>query len=73
MVKAHTYLKQPPWNVERCDQIVIAKRKMIPDHEDFTKRRDIVITITAYYINLKFLIKSIIISLFKNYLKIKTI
>jgi len=52
MVKAHTYLKQPPWNVERCDQIVIAKRKMIPDHEDFTKRRDIVITITAYYINL---------------------
>jgi len=25
---------------------------MIPDHEDFTKRRDVVITITAYYINL---------------------
>ena len=52
MVKAHTTLKSPPWKVERCDQIVIAKRKMIPDHEDFTKRRDVVITITAYYINL---------------------
>lgn len=52
MVKAHTTLKNPPWKVERCDQIVIAKRKMIPDHEDFTKRREVVITITAYYINM---------------------
>lgn len=52
MVKAHTVLKSPPWNVERCDQIVEAKRKMIPDHEDFTKRREVLITITAYYINL---------------------
>lgn len=51
-VKAHTTVNKAPWKVERCDQIVIAKRKMIPDHEDFTKRRDVVITITAYYINL---------------------
>ena len=52
MVKAHTLLKDKPWKVERCDQIVIAKRKMIPDQEDFTKRRDVTITITAYYINI---------------------
>ena len=31
---------------------VITKRKMIPDHEDLTKRKSVVITITAYYINL---------------------
>ena len=52
MVKAHIKVLKAPWKVERCDQIVITKAKFIPDHEDFTKRSDVVITMTAYYMNL---------------------
>jgi hypothetical protein len=52
MVKAKMTLENPPWKVERCDQIIVAPRQIIPDHEDFTKRRDIVFTMTAYYLNI---------------------
>jgi hypothetical protein len=51
LVKSETTINQPPWKVTRCDQIVIANREMIPDHEDFTKRRKVAITISAYFIN----------------------
>ena len=52
IVKGEMTIKSPPWLVERCDQIVISERQIIPDHEDFTKRRDIVFTMTAYYLNI---------------------
>merc|ERR1719362_312427 len=53
MVKSKTFIKGAPWTVKRCDQIVVVKNhNFIPDHEDFTKRTKIVITMTAYYINL---------------------
>merc|ERR1719362_2220028 len=53
MVKSKTFIKGAPWSVKRCDQIVVVKNhNFIPDHDDFTKRTKIVITITAYYINL---------------------
>jgi hypothetical protein len=51
-VNAKTILNKKPWKVTRCDQIVITKRKIIPNHEDLTKRKTVVFTITAYYINL---------------------
>lgn len=52
MVKSKMLLNLPPWKVERCDQIIVAERQIIPDHEDFTKRRDITFTMTAYYLNI---------------------
>jgi len=50
-VKADTVITQYPFKVERCDQIVLFKGKLIPDHEDYTKRREAVFTITAYHVN----------------------
>lgn len=52
IIKEKSIIKEKPWKVTRCDQIVVTKRKMIPDHEDLTNRKSVVITITAYYINL---------------------
>ena len=52
LIKGKTRLHNPPWKVTRCDQIAIVNREMIPDHEDFKKRKKVSITITAYYINI---------------------
>jgi hypothetical protein len=50
-VKADTVVSNFPFKVERCDQIVMFKGKLIPDHDDYTKRRDVLFTITAYHLN----------------------
>jgi hypothetical protein len=47
-VKAEIVLDKPPFNVKRCDQIVVFKGEIIPDHVDYTQRKEAVFTITAH-------------------------
>jgi hypothetical protein len=45
-------LKEFPFVLTRCDQIIHYNGEIIPDHTDYTKRKDVFITINAYHINI---------------------
>jgi len=50
-VKGESILSKFPYKVDRCDQIVAVQAKIIPDHDDYTKRTEALVTITAYHLN----------------------